>query len=632
MKYTIWFLLLFFSNISQIFAFQKTNNFLVYYGSWDRAKIKLAHQYDLIILHPGKYGQNIKADLVRSLQAGPDQKKGTKDDILVIGYVSIGEDERIERGLRSNKKGYQGPTIYNPGGSSKLSYQGFRDWYIDEVKWLKNENGQPVWGENGLPKTEKGQDGLPDENGKWKSYFVNVNNPDWQQYIRIKMNQLIMNFGCDGLFLDTVDTASPWGNYGWMQKDMVQLLLKIRKWFPRKKLMMNRGLFLFEKYGKELNQHIDAVMFESFVSEWDWYRKIGTRHRWYRSNIDILKRHIQPLNQSRNGIKVFFLNYINPKQLNGLKFRYILQRDTSDIIANHYFSSPDLHQIYAPVKIEKLIPPRAKKLSYHIENHTPVLHIKEWLGKLPEIGQLVVSLNQFPFIKTKKHQNFKAKGWVNCVELENGIYPTQVTYLNPNGSPYLHAEFNITVQEKKPRPKKITNLQIESRDKAILIRWSTKKHPKDVVILWGSHSSNFDRTKIVQQSHEHLFNGLKQGHTYCFKVALLNQNQRGIMSDIYFASPNDCTPPQAPIIQRVYTEDQAIHIKYEPKSRDDLAGFYLYIYPENYIRGIPYKLPSYSRNWSVDIPVKGIYNIELSTFDANQNESEIIHAAKLKLP
>lgn len=86
-------------------------------------------------------------------------------------------------------------------------------------------------------------DGHVDQNGTWGSYFANVADPAWRAALRTYRNDgtegwyeyLIHTLGCDGLFLDTVDTVAPaaWsGPYSGEITAMIDLIAEIRAALP----------------------------------------------------------------------------------------------------------------------------------------------------------------------------------------------------------------------------------------------------------------------------------------------------------------------------------------------------------------------------------------------------------------
>jgi hypothetical protein len=81
-------------------------------------------------------------------------------------------------------------------------------------------------------------------------------------------------FNCDGVFLDTIDTAAPntWGTaYEWTSPGMQALVQRIRTNYAGKIIMANRGLFYYDPnvktYPYTIRPYVDMVMFESYYSD-----------------------------------------------------------------------------------------------------------------------------------------------------------------------------------------------------------------------------------------------------------------------------------------------------------------------------------------------------------------------------
>ncbi|HSS38039.1 MAG TPA: hypothetical protein VLT58_04660, partial [Polyangia bacterium] len=72
-------------------AARRVQHYLANYGSWSSEALALAQKVDLVIAHPGN-GNLTRGD-VRRLQAGADPSDPS-DDVLVLCYVSVGEDLR----------------------------------------------------------------------------------------------------------------------------------------------------------------------------------------------------------------------------------------------------------------------------------------------------------------------------------------------------------------------------------------------------------------------------------------------------------------------------------------------------------------------------------------------------------
>ena len=258
-------------------------DYLCYYGSWDDDKIFRAQDFNLVILEPS----NITAAQIQKLKAGHDGILGTSDDVVVIGYVSLGEDNS------GNRQGNgTGPCYYNYD-SSKVIYEnkGYASWYVDD----------------------KDKNGLPDSNPNWGSYYVNAGDSLWWNYIKTNStgtdNTLVVK-KCDGLFLDTIDSATPWAPwpYRWTVVGMSNLVHWLRETYPDKYLIANRGLFYFDStmtqaYAHTIRPDIDADMFESYFIEGDrttWAKKINHEA------------------QKPDGFKVIALDYFQPNQTSSI--------------------------------------------------------------------------------------------------------------------------------------------------------------------------------------------------------------------------------------------------------------------------------------------------------------------------
>ena len=609
------------STASSSVKLDNVKTYLVYYGRWNLIEKQKALEYDLIILHPGKDNRNITPELVDQLKKGKDKKLGTSDDIKIIAYVTIGEDDNPLRSIRQNKFGFEGPVNYSNGKRKKLR-NGYREWYLDMVSLKTDKNNETIWQKHGLPQTEKGHDGIPDENGKWGSFYVDVSNHEWQTRVLRQMAWLTESNNVDGIFLDTIDTASPWGNYGFLQDKMVDFLVKIRKNFPQTILIMNRGLFLFEKHGTILNKNIDGLMFESYVSEWDWYQNKATRHPWFNSNKFILEQHIRPLTKKRNGIKLFFLNYIKENQEYYKSFTDILYRDSHDLNSIHYYSSPDLHSIKKPInEILNIRKKRNLNLKTFLEDH----RIRIDLSKEPTLRNL--SNDHFTVnISSQKHpirqwpfEMIKKKGDIITLPfLQENEY--HIELLNRNSTEYALYRSKIAVPKFNNVLNPIQSISIKAYDSEIQISW--KKHPLAQKVLLEIESKNESPKVIETKELSYTFKGLKNNQTYFLRVKPHKEAIKSFYSEIYAATPSDCTPPLAPILEEPNLKKNKCTLLFSPNSKKDLAGFHLYVDNKDLKhRGLPIKLLSYERMKKIEFDKKGVYEISLTAYDGHNNES-----------
>lgn len=185
----------------------QVTSYVCYYGKFDP---RMAN-FDVAILEP----DSLTKEQIQSLK-----KQGT----YTIGYLSIGEDDSLNKG---DGKG--------PGG--------YASYYFDDGK------------------------GHPAQNGNWNSYYTNAANALWQDVIVYqRAKQILIDKGCDGLFLDTLDTVDLYRD---TRDGMVGLVKKLRDTYPDKKLVINRGFTVLPNVA----QYLDGLMFEDFSSTYDFETK-----------------------------------------------------------------------------------------------------------------------------------------------------------------------------------------------------------------------------------------------------------------------------------------------------------------------------------------------------------------------
>ena len=215
--------------------FKNTSSYCVYYGNWTPELVSQAATFDLVILHPKS---NLTRAMVKKMQAG---------GALVVGYLSVGEDDTLH-------------TSEATGGVSGADGK--------HANWYYYKDGKPV------------------KNGEWGSYFTRASNAHWRKALKTYRNEgkqgwygydyILNDLGCDGLFLDTLDTHAPkeWGMYGDIE-GMANLIAEIKTNIGRKHLVLNRGLYFWESYytSDEIMARVrssaSAVMFENYIEEDD---------------------------------------------------------------------------------------------------------------------------------------------------------------------------------------------------------------------------------------------------------------------------------------------------------------------------------------------------------------------------
>ena len=273
------------------------DSYAITYGALTPAVIDTLKTYPLVIVHP--YNGNITRDQIMWIKQGVKPDDAT-DNPVVLCYISIGEDSRtyqmtdaqMQADPRFRGDG-TGPTVdpRGPGPSNRSlvglnpkgtpTNGGYASYYV-------NDNAV------NCPGTDRAR--VPDENGNFKTRFVNAGDPLW--YATAK--EMLMNvdthtppglrelltssygrgLGCDGVFLDTIDTAAPnryttcsdsnHSNSEWTAQGFSNFIASLRSDsdFPNKVILQNRGLFFFDPrephYQVSAMDKIDIGFFESY--------------------------------------------------------------------------------------------------------------------------------------------------------------------------------------------------------------------------------------------------------------------------------------------------------------------------------------------------------------------------------
>jgi hypothetical protein len=267
------------------------SDYFCYYGGFDENTVLQCKYYDLLILDINY----ITPDQIEDIKNGFDNIPGTDDDVIVIGYLSIGEQDGNT--IRGNGTG----PVYWDGQKIVYENKGYASFYLDD----KDRNGKP------------------DLDPTWNSYYVNAGDSAWWEFNQPAAEKILNQYHCDGLFLDLVDTGGPnsWGlPYEWTKEGMISYIEYLRKTYPEKYLLANRGIFYFDpslphfQYADRYRKSIDGLMIESYYAEWDW----NTSKGYVNPEFTLTSQHFAPLinNQAKkeDGFNVFILDYLSAEQ------------------------------------------------------------------------------------------------------------------------------------------------------------------------------------------------------------------------------------------------------------------------------------------------------------------------------
>lgn len=273
------------------------HSYAITYGALEPAVIETLKTYPLVIVHP--YNGNITREQIMRVKEGvkPDDPA---DNAVVLCYISIGEDSRTfelnDAQMKADPRfagDGSGPVIdprgAGAGGRSLKgidpkgtpTHRGFASYYLNDN--AVNCKGAP--------------DGSPDINPYFKARFVNAGDPAWYQVVHdMTMNSANhtppglkemltdsygRSLGCDGVFLDTIDTAAPnaytgnicsdsvnYSNSEWTAQGFTNFIKQLRADYPDKVILQNRGLFFFDPrlahYEVSARGTIDLGYFESY--------------------------------------------------------------------------------------------------------------------------------------------------------------------------------------------------------------------------------------------------------------------------------------------------------------------------------------------------------------------------------
>lgn len=225
--------------------FANAKSFYTYYGS--KRVAELSH-YDTVVLHT-------------PAMAKEDVKTLSDLGVVTVGYITVGEDDQLRKGDGT------GPACN-------------ASWYFD-----------------------RNNDGEPDQNGIWKSWFANAGDPKWREDRVKEAKRLVHDYGFNGIFLDTIDTST---NYPESKQGMIQLIADFRKELPEAVIVLNQGFEVLP----QVAQYADGLMLESFTATYDFDTKQYMMN--LPQSLDYhtrrAQRTIQPV-LSKHPLKVLVLDY-----------------------------------------------------------------------------------------------------------------------------------------------------------------------------------------------------------------------------------------------------------------------------------------------------------------------------------
>ncbi len=277
---------------------QSAESYAIYYGVLDAARIQALQSYPLVIVHPHNGG--IIRSQIQQLQQGVNPAD-TADDVIVLCYISIGEDSRTYNLTPTQMLADPrfvgdgtGPSVDPRGTGSSLrslvglnalgtpTNGGYASWYLNDNATYAAASAVAVAK-------------VPDQNPNFLTRYVNAGDPKWYDVVNLErasdpvpagypsnppgLKEMLTTtygrgLGCDGVLLDTIDTAAPnyyapsISNFEWTAKGFTDFIHRLRLDYPDKVILQNRGIFFFDPrqphYEVSARGDIDLFLFESY--------------------------------------------------------------------------------------------------------------------------------------------------------------------------------------------------------------------------------------------------------------------------------------------------------------------------------------------------------------------------------
>jgi uncharacterized protein (TIGR01370 family) len=136
------------------------------------------------------------------------------------------------------------------------------------------------------------------KNENWGSYFIDAGQSGWRS-LMVDLTGEYMQKGFDGIFMDTVDTAS---SFPETRDGMIQLITLLRAAYPQALLVQNRGFSVISA----VSYLLDAVMFEDLSTSYDF------ADQEYTLSSDEATAQEMVLLHDRTGLPILALDYAPP--------------------------------------------------------------------------------------------------------------------------------------------------------------------------------------------------------------------------------------------------------------------------------------------------------------------------------
>ena len=262
-----------------------SSKFLVYYGNdFSTANLNAMSAFKVVVLgDPANTG-------VTPANVAYLQNHGVT---YVLGYISIGEDvASTQNGASLIVGDGTGPVYMDSSNVLHYENKGIASFYVDE--WTPSTPPNPP---------TPGSDTHADTNWNFNGYFI-WPNAAWRTILNTETYSATAgvrscvglaklmgtrtndtdtnrgdNFGFNGVFLDTLDTAGPYdgqpGYYSWAAQEMSNTVSYIHTTYPTKMVLANRGMAFYDPdvtssvhhihpYDYDIRPFVNGTLMESY--------------------------------------------------------------------------------------------------------------------------------------------------------------------------------------------------------------------------------------------------------------------------------------------------------------------------------------------------------------------------------
>lgn len=598
------------------------DTFSCYYGELTEQAIQELKEIDLVVVHPGD-DTNLSADKIKSL-------RGTGREKTIVGYVSIGEDDRPPGGPPIKGEDTSGPSFVDSNLKIAKANKGYPAQFLDQRRLVLDSDGFLAFGRDGKPITEKGQDGLPDENGVWGSFYVRTDEQAWKDHVFQAMDRLVA-MGADGFFLDTVDTASPWGDYGWTSSAMLEFVKEIRSRYPDKRIVANRGLFYLsqnDSYGKA----IDAVLFESLLTHYNWESDTGEISPWAKWHVISLDDEVIPA-QKRTGVHLLVLDYLNPKQKDALQLvqsdRTLLQSTPHSLSFSHPnlqvpgWTAADLLPDTQPAQW-----PTLQKISLLETGPGDYVLTASFSGPIPDQAWPDLRVTSRDDVKPERAAQLapaQVKDWkvdgntlmVSGTGLEkNQKYTAYLRLISKAKSPQTGFGWTSFTTAQSDLPAQVRNLSSSSVPEGVALKFEADSLLAKSYRVYAVEGKDRRLLQEATNSPAILDLPLKQA-THVVVVGVGADGKPGYPSEEHTVVRRDVVAPPSP--GKVTFEQKDTMSRFSWESSSEASSYRLYVVPQ----GQKFRLPSLVSETTLEVEnvVPGRYRVFLTAVDDSGNQS-----------